>query len=101
MKRGTRGNAVHLIIPLLAFIVFHGQVDAKDKYVVGGLAITGAASLFQQFNSTFSTYLTAALRQIPKYENVSFTLVALDFYSTFTAVIFVFEPFPPDVGFTI
>jgi hypothetical protein len=83
-----RREVVYLLL-LLAILAFHGQVDAKDKYVVGGLAITGAANLFKQFNSTFATYLTVALRQIPKYENISFSLVALDFYSTFTAVIII------------
>jgi hypothetical protein len=76
-----------LLLLVAAILVFHGRAEAKDKYVVGGLAITGAARLFQQFNATFSTYLTVALRQNPKYANISFTLVALDFYSTFTAVL--------------
>jgi hypothetical protein len=80
-----KGNSCCLLLQA-AILIFHGQADAKDNYVVGGLAITGAARLFQQFNSTFSTYLTAALRQNPRYENISFTLVSLDFYSTFTAV---------------
>ncbi len=83
---GDIGRKVACLLLLLAIFTLHDQVDAKDNNFIGGLAITGVAKLFSQFNSTFATYLTVALRQIPKYENISFTLVPLDFYSTFTAV---------------
>lgn len=78
------------VIPVLCFFVFPlflQTIQGKDQYIVGGLAITGSAKLFQQWNSTFATYLTAALRQSPKYANITFKLVSLDFYSTFTMVI--------------
>jgi hypothetical protein len=75
------------MLRLLAILSLASTAQAKDQYIVGGLAITGPANLFSQFNATFSTYLTLALRQIPKYENISFKLIALDFYSTFTLVI--------------
>jgi hypothetical protein len=65
-------------------------IECKVRFVVGGLAITGAPKLFQQWNATFSTYLTIALRQNPKFANISFKLVALDFYSTFSMVIIFF-----------
>jgi hypothetical protein len=74
------------MLQMLVVLSLVSIAQGKDQYVVGGLAITGAANLFSQFNATFSTYLTLALRQIPKYENISFKLIALDFYSTFTLV---------------
>ena len=77
-------RAHHLFISLLLVNI----TFCKDQYIVGGLAITGSARLFQQWNSTFATYLTAALREIPQYSNISFKLVSLDFYSTFTMVSF-------------
>jgi hypothetical protein len=75
---------------MLAFafvlLVITTPTYSKDEYIVGGLAITGSVRLFQQWNSTFSTYLTLALRQNPKFANITFKLVSLDFYSTFTMV---------------
>ena len=71
---------------LLVIAALQGEAEGKNQYIVGGLAITGAAKLFQQFNSTFATYLTLAVRQNPKYQNISFQLISLDFYSTFDLV---------------
>ena len=51
---------------LLVIAALQGEAEGKNQYIVGGLAITGAAKLFQQFNSTFATYLTLAVRQNPK-----------------------------------
>jgi hypothetical protein len=78
--------AIEMLAFALALLFISEPAYSKDQYVIGGLAITGSVRLFQQWNSTFSTYLTLALRQNPKFANISFKLVSLDFYSTFTMV---------------
>ena len=80
--------AIELLALFLAILFISEPANTKDQYIVGGLAITGSVKLFQQWNSTFSTYLTLALRQNPRFANITFKLVSLDFYSTFTAVCF-------------
>mmetsp|Transcript_51963 Transcript_51963/g.108521 ORF Transcript_51963/g.108521 Transcript_51963/m.108521 type:complete len:1378 (-) Transcript_51963:103-4236(-) len=78
--------AIEILAFVLAILFIFEPAYTKDQYTIGGLAITGSVRLFQQWNSTFSTYLTLALRQNPKFANITFKLVSLDFYSTFTMV---------------
>jgi hypothetical protein len=88
-------NGIEMLVFALGILVMFESAYSKDQYTIGGLAITGSVRLFQQWNSTFSTYLTIALRQNPKFANITFKLVSLDFYSTFTLVhFFVLSPSP-------
>ena len=71
---------------ILSVIVMLLDASASEKiaYIVGGFAPNGPTVFYQSFNSTFSTYLTAAVQQNPRYASVSFQTIALNFQSTYS-----------------
>ena len=72
-------------LALLLLFHFDSVRSSNDKaYLIGGFAQNGAAQFYKSFNSTFATYLTAAVQQNPNYASVTFSVVAVEYIDTYS-----------------
>ena len=72
-----------VLVNILMLMLIVCSASEKLTYLIGGYAPNGPSVFYQSFNATFSTYLTAAIRQNPKYPSISFKTVPVDFQSTY------------------